>query len=204
MNMTWWRKVVVPAVVIASAVAGVQGVANARPETGAWAEVSAVGTQADGAALLRGVFFMQGDIGSTLQKLPYVSSDPAMVERNSRPDAVAEVDRMLVDVEQARPGHLADFSRRMRSGDPFQVEAAMVDSGTLIQRLTDTRTMDMGTQVGTQVYVETAYVVAIGIFVAAVVAIVFFGVVRTHPRSGTQPLEKERMMAVFATELKRV
>lgn len=197
---------------------GVAGTANARPAAGGTAvdqpaRTSVVGTAADGAELLRGVFFMQGEIGRKLEKLPYISMDPDHLRKNRTPESVNGVRRLIDRAEAARPGLLASFSSRMRSGDPYQVEAALTDAGAALRQVmpdqptTTGQNDEMAESVSTAVHIHNvgAGVVALAVFVAIAAVLVLVAFINTPSEPPTlRSLESERLMANFATELRAI
>ncbi|WDZ86562.1 hypothetical protein [Micromonospora cathayae] len=219
-----WRRLMTPALVLTLVVSGIggQGVANARPaEDRAPATVAAtstVGTTADGAALVRGVFFMQGEVGRKLERLPYVFMDAENLRKNRSARAVEGVNRLIGAAEAARPGMLASFSTRMRSGDPYQVEAALNDAGAALRAVMVDQPMTLSgeeeEEVDTAATVHTATtvvnvgaaVVALAVFVAVAAVLVLVALINTpeEPPGGYRTLETERLMALFATELRTI
>ncbi|GAB3851964.1 hypothetical protein GCM10029963_40680 [Micromonospora andamanensis] len=202
-----------------SGIAG-QGVASARPtEDRAPATVATrtVGTAADGAALMRGVFFLQGEVGQKLERLPYVFMDAENLRKNRSAEAVQAVTRLIEEAEAARPGLLTSFSTGMRSGDPYQVETALTEAGSALEAALGDRPIlfsdedEEGTD--TAVMVETtiavvnvgtvAVALAVAITMAAVIVLVALLDSRERPLGG-RDLETERLMALFATELRTI
>ncbi|MGC5054049.1 hypothetical protein ACLQ2S_21650 [Micromonospora sp. DT48] len=212
-----WRRLLVPVLAMSLVVSGIGGpnAAIARPsEDGAPAAVTAaqtVGTAADGAELVRGVFFMQGEVGRKLERLPYVFMDEERLRKNRSPKAVAAVSRLIEAAEAAQPGMLASVSTRMRSGDPYQVEEALTEAGAALQTVMveqPTLIDDDKTSIETVVAVVNAgaYAVAAAVVVAIAAVIVLLALINTPqlPRDGSRSLEVERLMALFATELRTI
>jgi SdpC family antimicrobial peptide len=214
-----------PVLVLSLVVSGIggQGVASARPaDDRAPATVTAartVGTTADGAALVRGVFFMQGEVGRKLERLPYVFMDAENLRKNRSAEAVRGVTRLIEAAEAARPGMLASFSTRMRSGDPYQVEAALTDAGAALRAVMVEQPLTLNSEeeeeeVDTAATVHTATtvvnvgaaVVALAVFVAVAAVLVLVALINTpeEPPGSYRTLETERLMALFATELRTI
>ncbi|GIJ32466.1 hypothetical protein Vse01_16140 [Micromonospora sediminimaris] len=212
-----------PALVMSLVVSGIagQGVASARPTEdrtpATVATTPTVGTTADGAALMRGVFFLQGEVGQKLERLPYVFMDAENLRKNRSAEAVQAVTRLIEEAEADRPGLLASFSTGMRSGDPYQVETALTEAGSALEAALGDRPIlfsdedeedtNLAANVETTVAVvnvgTAAVALAVIVAIAAIFVLVAFLDSRERPLGG-RDLETERLMALFATELRTI
>ncbi|MFI7552193.1 hypothetical protein ACIBQ2_20870 [Micromonospora sediminimaris] len=218
-----WRRLMAPALVMSLVVSGIagQGVASARPTEdrtpATVATTPTVGTTADGAALMRGVFFLQGEVGQKLERLPYVFMDAENLRKNRSAEAVQAVTRLIEEAEADRPGLLASFSTGMRSGDPYQVETALTEAGSALEAALGDRPIlfsdedeegtDTAVMVETTIAVVNVGTVAVSLAVAVTVAAVLVVVALLDSRErplGGRDLETERLMALFATELRTI
>jgi SdpC family antimicrobial peptide len=196
------------AALVAFTVAGFESTARADDRPTSSAAVTPVGTTADGAALLRGVFFAQGPIGDRLARTPYFYMPDENLRRNRTPEAMRAIDSVLTATEDLQPGFLSTFSTRMRSGDPFRVEAAVNDAADVLKRVAEFRPSTEQEAAGVMIHVDVAIAnigilaVAAAVMVATVLVVVV--VVRMQPRSHKEKLEVERAMALLATELRTV
>ncbi|SFD35881.1 antimicrobial peptide, SdpC family [Micromonospora sediminimaris] len=218
-----WRRLMAPALVMSLVVSGIagQGVASARPTEdrtpATVATTPTVGTTADGAALMRGVFFLQGEVGQKLERLPYVFMDAENLRKNRSAEAVQAVTRLIEEAEADRPGLLASFSTGMRSGDPYQVETALTEAGSALEAALGDRPIlfsdedeedtNLAANVETTVAVvnvgTAAVALAVIVAIAAIFVLVAFLDSRERPLGG-RDLETERLMALFATELRTI
>ncbi|MFB9854781.1 hypothetical protein ACFFMR_30805 [Micromonospora andamanensis] len=162
-------------------------------------------------------FFLQGEVGQKLERLPYVFMDAENLRKNRSAEAVQAVTRLIEEAEAAQPGLLASFSTGMRSGDPYQVETALTEAGSALEAALGDRPIlfsdddEEGTD--TAVMVETtiavvnvgtvAVALAVAITMAAVIVLVALLDSRERPLGG-RDLETERLMALFATELRTI
>lgn len=88
----------------------------------------------DGRALFSGLFFAHGPVGEALATQLRFSDPEGLLERNkSRKgrQAIASIEKA---VEAASPGFFADFSRKIRSGDPRLVDQALHGAGAVLER----------------------------------------------------------------------
>jgi SdpC family antimicrobial peptide len=205
------RVLVTLAALVAVALAGVQSVASARERSESGSTVTqAVGSTADGAALLRGVFFAQGDIGSELSSLPYFYMSDEDLERNRSAGAVAVVDDILAAIEEIKPGFLGTFSVELRSGDPFRVENAIRDAGSALSQVVELRPAIKSEAAGVIVHTEIAVVnvgvgaVAAAIAVTVAAVIVLIAVIRYVAKTEAERLASERAIAQLTQVLRRI
>lgn len=199
------------AALLAVTLTGIQSVASAREQVGGGNTVVAgVGSSADGAALLRGVFFAQGEIGTKLSALPFFYLSDEDFERNRSAEVVAVVDQIIVAIEEITPGFLGNFSTQLRSGDPFKVERALRGAGEALNQVAELRPTIEAEAAGTIVHTEIAIVnagvlavaAAVTVTVAAVIALI--AVVRQMPRSAAEKLAAERAIAELTQVLRTV
>ncbi|GIJ24188.1 hypothetical protein [Micromonospora lutea] len=199
------------AALLAVTLTGIQGVASAREQAGPSKVVTeGVGSTADGAALLRGVFFVQGKIGSRLASLPYFHLSNEDFERNRSPEAIAVVDDVIAAIEDVKPGLLGNFSTQMRSGDPFKVEKALRGAGEALRQVAELRPALQSEAAGVIVHTEIAVVnagavaVAAAVVVAVAAVIVVLAVVRETPRMPNDQLAAERAVAELTQVLRTI
>lgn len=91
------------------------------------------GTTADGRRLFRGIFFGHGPVADQLVTLDAFSTIQQMRQNNTLPQRKAVV-AILNHIEHSSPNFFATFSKRMRSGDPYQVEKALRSGGDLLDQ----------------------------------------------------------------------
>lgn len=199
------------AALLAVTLTGIQNVASAREQAGGGnIAVGGVGSSADGAALLRGVFFAQGAIGSKLSTLPYFYLSEEDFERNRSAEVVAVVDQIIAALEEITPGFLGEFSTQMRSGNPFRVEKALRAAGSALSQVAELRPAIGSEAAGVVVHTEIAVVnagavaVAAAVVVAVAAVIVVLAVVRETPRTPSDQLAAERAVAELTQVLRTI
>lgn len=199
------------AATLAVTLAGIQSVASAREQAGGRnIAVEGVGSTADGAALLRGVFFAQGDIGSELSSLPYFYLSNEDFERNRSAEAIAVVDEVIVAIEDLKPGLLGRFSSQLRSGDPFKVERALRSAGEALSQVAEVRPAIQSEAAGVVVHTEIAVVnagavaVAAAVVVAVAAVVVVIALLREAPALPADQLAAERAVAELTQVLRTI
>ncbi|MEH6373586.1 sporulation delaying protein family toxin [Streptomyces sp. KLMMK] len=82
----------------------------------------------DGKAVFQGLFFGQGKVGAELAKSPMFSEMRKELAKADAKDS-ARVARIVTDAVDAKyPDFFAAFGKKVRSGDPRKVEAAVNDA----------------------------------------------------------------------------
>lgn len=194
------------AALVALTLAGFESTARADEAPAAGTATVRVGSTADGAALLRGIFFAQGPTGDRLVRTPHFHLPAEHVRRNRAPEAIAAIDSVLTAIEDMRPGFLGEFSTRIRSGDPYQVESAVRDGADVLTRVAEFRPSTEQEAADVMITVEiaivTAGILAVSVAVTVAFAVVLVLVVRDQPISPKETLATERAMALLTTELR--
>ncbi|WP_103501956.1 MULTISPECIES: sporulation delaying protein family toxin [unclassified Streptomyces] len=160
---------------------------------------------ADGEALFAGIFFGQGQIGESLKSQLKYSDPEGQLEANKSAEAVDYVASLQAAMAESSPGFFADFSTRVRSGDPRQVEAALNDAGKLLEEGAQIVGADLPDGTGQAVFVfNIAVLVNVGVGVnvaaiavaAAVVEVQMWSVIEIQ-----SDLDRERAVATLTKVL---
>ncbi|MFD7258472.1 sporulation delaying protein family toxin [Streptomyces sp. NPDC059874] len=93
--------------------------------------VSEAAAKADGQNVFRGLFFGQGAVGRDLAELPLFSEARQNLD-NGDIDEIRASNAVIDLIDKRDPGFFAGLSRKTRSGDPRQVEKAVIDAQNML------------------------------------------------------------------------
>ncbi|MCH0541062.1 sporulation delaying protein family toxin [Streptomyces sp. MUM 203J] len=92
---------------------------------------SAVSAKTDGENVFRGLFFGQGEVGRNLAALDLFAEARQHLD-NETPDETRASDAVIDLINKRNPFFFADLSRQARSGDPRQVEQAVIEAQDML------------------------------------------------------------------------
>ncbi|MDX3853406.1 hypothetical protein [Streptomyces sp. AK02-01A] len=159
-NLVKSRKVI-PGLIAVVAAAGVLAgttttmatASTAREVPTASVSHSAKSAAADGQDLFAGFYFGLGKTGESIYKALGVKYDTGALAKNKTPEGRRAVARIVGDVAKKSPTFFADFSAKLRSGDPVQVDQAMSASADELKKyVADSSEADLGAARGLCVF----------------------------------------------------
>jgi SdpC family antimicrobial peptide len=136
-----WKRVAATALAAAVAAATLNGGGPAMagnwspPAAQAGPASSAVNPAQDGRDLFRAVFYLAGPHATVVADALSVPDEWRDLNRSA--EITAHVDAITAKVGEIDPAFFASFADRLRSGDPFAVEQAVIDGRALIQQATE-------------------------------------------------------------------
>lgn len=95
------------------------------------AKAPAVSVKADGEDVFRGLFFAQGKVGQELAHLDLFAEARQHLDNDSY-DEIRASNAVVELINKKSPGFFAEFSGNVRSGNPRQVEQAVIDAQNML------------------------------------------------------------------------
>ncbi|QFG69463.1 hypothetical protein [Ornithinimicrobium pratense] len=170
--------------------------------------IEADDAQQDGMDLFRAVFFMQGDMADVLLAKGALDSAAAADMANQSPEAAAVIDQVVEAMHKADPTFFTTLSEQLRSGDPFQVEAGLMDGTDLLNEVgavafggDEHSAAAVAMLVVMVVFVAVAAVATMGAAVVHTAAAVKVAVFSRYVVMGGRALDAERQIASLTRAL---
>ncbi len=161
-----------------------------------------VGTDQDGRDILAGLFFIQGEVGKQFADIPEYTEAKKNYEANNSAKAKKATALVMDAIAKKDEGFFADYSAKLRSGDPRKVEAGMGDAVKLFNKVVSEDEKDLGDGSGKCVInvlaVQSLVVVTTGGAAAVSVAVAVQAwkwVVNASMAAGTSDLSKDQKIA---------
>ncbi|MFF2922655.1 hypothetical protein ACFVTP_09665 [Streptomyces celluloflavus] len=161
-----------------------------------------VGTAQDGRDILAGLFFIQGEVGKQFADMPEYTEAKKNYEANNSAEAKKATALVMDAIAKKDEGFFADYSAKLRSGDPRKVEAGMGNAVKLLNTVVSKEQKDLGDGSGKCVIsvlaVQSLVVVTTGgaaLVSVAVVAQAWKWVANASMAAGTTDLSKDQKIA---------
>ncbi|MGW3461072.1 sporulation delaying protein family toxin [Streptomyces olivaceoviridis] len=162
-----------------------------------------VGTAQDGRDILAGLFFIQGEVGKQFADIPEYTEAKKNYKANNSAKAKKATALVMDAMAKKDKGFFADYSAKLRSGDPRKVDAGMSKAVTLLNKVVSRDEKELGVGSGKCVIsvlaVQSLVVVTTGGAAAVSVAVVaqaWKWVVNTSmPPANSSDLSKDQKIA---------